>query len=161
MKKLTAFMLCLFLVLSVLAVGLAGEVTAAEEEEFIVPKVVPAKGIEDFVGEWMFYMIIQPDGTKITQEMMLASGDLDDHANLIISEKEALLYAPSADEMKPVKLEFVAEDGSLKLIDEETDSAAFFFLTDNGMLVYFAPEGDTGEDSVYLSRKEEVKAIQN
>ena len=45
MKKFTAFMLCLFLVLSVLAAGLAGEVTAAEKEEFIVPKVVPAQGI--------------------------------------------------------------------------------------------------------------------
>ncbi|MBR5959808.1 MAG: hypothetical protein IKZ98_02340 [Clostridia bacterium] len=154
MKKITAFMLCLFLVLSVLATSLAGEVTAAEEEEFIVPKVVPAKGIEDFVGEWMFYLIIQPDGTKLTQEMMLASGDLDDHANLVITENEALLYAPSADETKPVKLEFVAEDGSLKLIDEETDSAAFFFLTDNGMLVFFEPNVDNREATMYLSRKE-------
>ena len=161
MKKIIVCMLSLFLVVSVLAAGLAGEVTAAEDEEFVAPKVVPAKGIEDFIGEWVFYLVIEPDGTKYTQEDMLANGEIDEQANLIITEKEARLYAPYAEDMKPVKFEFVAEDGSLKLIDEKTETTAVFFLTDNGMLVYFAPKGDTGEDTVYFSRKEEGQTIQN
>ena len=50
MKKIIVCMLSLFLVLSVLAVGLASEAAAGDEVEFVVPKVVPAKGIEDFIG---------------------------------------------------------------------------------------------------------------
>ena len=62
MKKTTAFMLALMAVLSVLAVGLAGEVAAGDEVEFVVPKVVAAKGIEDFVGQWFISHVCMRTG---------------------------------------------------------------------------------------------------
>ena len=160
MKRTIAFILSLMTVLSVLATGLALEVTAADEMEFVVPNIIPAKGIEDYLGEWMFYLIIEPDGRKYTPENMQADGEVDDRANVTITEDALLLYTPSAGEIDPLKHEFIAEDGSLKVINEQIGDTAIFFLTDNGMLMFFSPEGDAGESSVYLARKEDGKTTQ-
>ena len=157
MKKAAAWMLCLFLVLSVLAVSLAGEAVTAGEEEFIVPNIIPAKGIEDFIGEWVFYLVAAKDGRTMTREEMPATEQVDDKANVTISEDALIVYAPSSGELAPVKVEFNAENGSLKAINEEDDSTVVFYLTDNGMLVFFEPDDVTREGAVYLARIEETK----
>ena len=160
MKRITAFMLCLFLVLSVLAVGLAGEAEGTAEDGFVAPKIVPAKGVEDFIGEWMLYLAFKPDGTEYTREDMLANGDVDDQASLTITEDKVLIYTPYTGENEPMKHEFIAEDGSLKVINEKTEDTVILFLTDNDMLVLFVPDGDAGEGSLYFSRIEEGKTVQ-
>ena len=61
MKRAIAFILSLMMVLSVLATGLAGEVSAAEDLAFTLPEIIPAKGIEDFIGEWYRRMGVLSD----------------------------------------------------------------------------------------------------
>lgn len=155
MKRTIAFILSLMMALSVLATGLAGEAAAGDEAEFVVPKVIPAKGIEDFIGEWVFYLIAAKDGRTMTREEMLATEQVDDKANVTISEDALIIYAPSTGELEPVKVEFNAENGSLKVINEEDDSTVVLYLTDNGMLVFFEPDDETREGAVYLVRIEE------
>ena len=157
MKRAIAFILSLMMVLSVLATGLAGEVSAAEDLAFTLPEIIPAKGIEDFIGEWVFYLVAAKDGRTMTREEMLATEQVDDKANVTISEDTLILYAPSSGELAPVKVEFNAENGSLKVINEEDDSTVVFYLTDNGMLVFFEPDDVTREGAVYLVRIEETK----
>lgn len=154
MKKATALILCLFLTLSVLAVSFASEAVTMAGGEFIVPNIIPAKGIEDFIGEWVFYLIKGPNGIEMDREEMLEKGDVDERANITITEDTLLLYAPSTGELEPVKHEFNAEDGSLKVINEEAENTIVLFLTDNGMLVFFEPDVDNREATMYLSRKE-------
>ena len=155
MKRAIAFILSLMMVLSVLATGLAGEVSAAEDLAFTLPEIIPAKGIEDFIGEWVFYLVAAKDGRTMTREEMLATEQVDDKANVTISEDTLIIYAPSTGELAPVKVEFNAENGSLKAINEEADSTTVFYLTDNGMLVFFEPDDVTREGAVYLTRIEE------
>ncbi|QUC66128.1 hypothetical protein [Aristaeella hokkaidonensis] len=155
MKRAIAFILSLMMVLSVLATGLAGEVSAAEDLAFTLPEIIPAKGIEDFIGEWVFYLVAAKDGRTMTREEMLATEQVDDKANVTISEDTLIIYAPSTGELAPVKVEFNAENGSLKAINEEADSTTVIYLTDNGMLVFFEPDDVTREGAVYLTRIEE------
>ena len=155
MKRAIAFILSLMMVLSVLATGLAGEVSAAEDLAFTLPEIIPAKGIEDFIGEWVFYLVAAKDGRTMTREEMLATEQVDDKANVTISEDTLIIYAPSTGELAPVKVEFNAENGSLKAINEEADSTVVFYLTDNGMLVFFEPDDVSREGAVYLTRIEE------
>ncbi len=157
MKRAIAFILSLMMVLSVLATGLAGEVSAAEDLEFTLPEIIPAKGIEDFIGEWVFYLVAAKDGRKMTREEMLATEQVDDKANVTISEDTLIVYAPSSGELAPVKVEFNAENGSLKAINEENESTTVLYLTDNGMLVFFEPDDVSREGAVYLARIEETK----
>ncbi len=155
MKRAIAFILSLMMVLSVLATGLAGEVSAAEDLAFTLPEIIPAKGIEDFIGEWVFYLVAAKDGRTMTREEMLATEQVDDKANVTISEDALIIYAPSTGELEPVKVEFNAENGSLKVINEEAESTTVVYLTDNGMLVFFEPDDVTREGAVYLVRIEE------
>ena len=110
---------------------------------------------EDFIGEWVFYLIAAKDGRTMTREEMLATEQVDDKANVTISEDALIIYAPSTGELEPVKVEFNAENGSLKVINEEADSTVVLYLTDNGMLVFFEPDDETREGAVYLVRIEE------
>ena len=91
----------------------------------------------------------------MTREEMLATEQVDDKANVTISEDALIIYAPSTGELEPVKVEFNAENGSLKVINEEAESTVVFYLTDNGMLVFFEPDDETREGAVYLVRIEE------
>ena len=120
MKKAAAWMLCLFLVFSVLAVGLAGEAEVAGEEELIVPNIVPAKGIEDFIGEWNFCWVVYEDGAV----NKLPEAQPEDPANMIISEDKVLLYA-AGDSIGSVKPEFIPEDGSMRMIREDGTKTNF------------------------------------
>ena len=157
MKRTIAFILSLMMVLSVMAVGLAGEAVAVDEAEFVVPKVVPAKGMEDFTGEWGIYLIIFPDGAEYTREDMLADGLINDRPTLIIKEDSVFIYGSFSGEIWPVKHEFVPENGSLKIIGEDAEDIVTLFLTDNGMLLYHGIEGNLEEgDSLNLMQKKET-----
>ena len=152
MKKAAAWMLCLFLVFSVLAVGLAGEAEVAGEEEFIVPNIIPAKGIEDFVGEWNFCWVVYEDGAV----NRLPEAQPDDPANMIISEDEVLLYA-AGDSIGSVKPEFIPEDGSLRMIREDGTTTTSLHLTDNGMIAFTIPASFSVPDgyTIYMIQKEQ------
>lgn len=152
MKKVTAWMLCLFLVFSVLAVGLAGEAEVVDEEEFIVPNIVPAKGMEDFIGEWNFCWMVYEDGAV----NRLPEAQPDDPANMIISGDEVLLYA-AGDSLGSVKPEFIPEDGSLRMIREDGTTTTSLHLTDNGMIAFTIPASSSVPDgyTIYMIQKEQ------
>ena len=152
MKKATAWMLCLFLVFSVLAVGLAGEAEVAGEEEFIVPNIVPAKEIEDFIGEWDFCWMVYEDGAV----NRLPEAQPDDPANMIISEDKVLLYA-AGDSLGSVKPEFIPEDGSMRMIREDGTATTSLHLTDNGMIAFTIPASSSVPDgyTIYMIQKEQ------
>ena len=152
MKKAAAWMLCLFLALSVLAVSLAGEAEVAGEEDFAVPNIVPAKGIEDFVGEWNFCWVVYEDGAV----NRLPEAQPDDPANMIISEDKVLLYA-AGDSIGSVKPEFIPEDGSLRMIREDGTTTTSLHLTDNGMIAFTIPASFSMPDgyTIYMIQKEQ------
>ena len=52
----------------------AGELIWSPDNEntFTVPNVIPAKGIEEFIGEWHYFRFVKEDGTEISREEMLA-----------------------------------------------------------------------------------------
>ena len=152
MKKAVAWMLCLFLVLSVLAVSLAGEAVTAGEEEFIVPNIVPAKGIEDFVGEWNYCWMVYEDGAV----NKLPEAQPEDPANMIISEDKALLYAAGAS-LGSVTPEFIPEAGSLRMIREDGTTTTSLHLTDNGMIAFTIPASFSVPDgyTIYMIQKEQ------
>ena len=152
MKKATAWMLCLFLVFSVLAVGLAGEAEVAGEEDFAVPSIVPAKGIEDFIGEWNFCWVVYEDGAV----NRLPVAQPEDPANMIISGEEVLLYA-AGDSIGSVKPEFIPEDGSMRMIREDGTTTTSLHLTDNGMIAFTIPASFSVPDgyTIYMIQKEQ------
>ena len=164
MKKFTAFMLCLFLVLSVLAVSLAEGAETAAVEEFVAPNIVPAKGIEEFIGEWVFDRIMLPDGIVHTREDVMAEaaedGEDEDVVDITItiSEKDVSFHAHVAGDLGPYQYEFIPESGSLKVNVEDQGLVVTLCLTDNGMLYYSEAKGDVEKETVYFIRKEEVKA---
>ena len=128
---------------------------SAGEDVFTVPNIIPAKGIEDFIGEWHYLMVVNEDGTEMSREELLAEGIIDDHAEVIITKDEIQLFAPSLDGSASLKIEFDPEDGSLKILNG-SDELPVLRLTDNGLLLIFVPAyGLTSGDSVaYLTREE-------
>ena len=138
MKKVVTFILSLCLVLALLIPGLADEVSPEAKDSFTPPTVVPAKGIEDFIGEWQFYWIIRDDGTEMNREQMLADGLVDSRAEVTITESELILYTDFEEHLNSIKHEFIPEDGSLKILNG-SDEPPVFRLNDNGMLSCLVP----------------------
>jgi hypothetical protein len=124
-------------------------------DAFIVPNVIPAEGIEDFLGEWHYFRIVNEDGSEKSREEMLAEGILDDHAEIIITEDEIKLYTASLGDAGSVKYEYIPADGSLKILNGD-DNPPVLHLADNGMLLFFTPAYafPSGNSTVYLSRRE-------
>lgn len=125
------------------------------ENTFTAPNVIPAKGIEDFLGEWHYFRFVKEDGTEISREEMLAEGLVDDHAEITVTEDEIKLYSNSLGNVGTVKYEFNPDDGSLT-IQNGTDLLPVLRLTDNGMLVLFVPASVTSSEgtTAYLTRWE-------
>ena len=124
-------------------------------DAFIVPNVIPAEGIEDFLGEWHYFRIVNEDGSEKSREEMLAEEILDDHAEIIITEDEIKLYTASLGDAGSVKYEYIPADGSLKILNGD-DNPPVLHLADNGMLLFFTPAYafPSGNSTVYLSRRE-------
>ena len=153
MRKAIAIILSLSLVLSILAVSLANEVSPAVKDEFIIPNAVPAKGIEDFFGEWYFVFVLDEDGTEMTREQMLADGIVDDQAEITITETEIILYSVSLGDPMLMKYTFNPEDGSLSILNGG-DELPVLRLNDNGMLSVFVPAYNCSHSSTaYLVRQ--------
>ena len=154
MKKRTAFMLAPVMVLSVLAVGLAGEVAAGDEVEFVVPKVVAAKGIEDFVGQWFISHVVYEDGKVLSREEMIAEDDLvDTDVDITITEDSVLLFDMEEDDGEAlITPEYVPEDGTLK-ISNGSDEQPVLKMNDNGMLSCFVRVSEEEQYTVYFTRK--------
>jgi len=146
MKKMIAFILSLCLVFTLLGACLADEAATESKDPFTPPVPVPAKGIEDFIGEWQFYRIIKEDGTDVSREQLLADGLVDDRAELTISENELTLYTHSSNYTEVFNYEFVPEDGTLKLLNG-SEQPPVFILNDNGMLSCFV-QSDTSFTSL-------------
>ena len=133
----------------------ADEPASLSEAAFIVPNVIPAKSIEDFLGEWHYFRVVNEDGSEVNREEILAEGIADDHAEFIITEDEIELYAASLDGSKSVKYEFVPDDGSLRILNG-SDELPVLHLADNGMLILFVPAYglSSGSTTAYLVRVE-------
>ena len=133
----------------------ADEPASLSEAAFIVPNVIPAKSIEDFLGEWHYFRVVNEDGSEVNREEILAEGIADDHAEFIITEDEIELYAASLDGSKSVKYEFVPDDGSLRILNG-SDELPVLHLADNGMLILFVPAYglSSGSTAAYLVRGE-------
>ena len=158
MKKIVAYLLCLMMVLSVLAVGLASEAVGTDEVEFVVPKVVPAKGIEDFIGKWFICKVVYEDGKIISREEMieedgLQDGSQDGEADMAIFEDRISLFDMDEEEGEPViKPVFVPEDGTLKIVNG-SDETPVLRMNDNGMLSCFVQISEEEQYTVYFVRK--------
>ena len=154
MKRTLAFILSLMMALSVLAVGLAEEAAAGDEAEFVVPKVVPAKGMEDFTGEWFICRVVCEDGKVIGREEMIAEDNLPDSGvDITITEDRILLFDMDEDDGDPIiKPEYVPEDGTLKLVNGR-DEPPVFRMNDNGMLSCFVQLSEEVQYTVYFARK--------
>ena len=154
MKRTIAFILSLMVAFSVLAVGLADEVSAAEDVEFVVPKVVPAKGMEDFTGEWFICRVVCEDGKVIGREEMIAEDNLSDSGvDITITEDRILLFDMNEDDGDPIiKPEYVPEDGTLKLMNGR-DEPPVLRMNDNGMLSCFVQLSEEVQYTVYFARK--------
>ena len=130
------------------------DTSSGTENGFIAPGIVPAKGIEDFIGEWQYYRIINEDGSAISRDNLLADGLADDHAEYIITEDEVMLYAASLGDVGSVTYKFNPEDGSLVFQNGSYDPPVMR-LTDNGMLYIYIPTGSSsGGIAAYLVRKQ-------
>ncbi len=133
----------------------ADEPASLSEAAFIAPNVIPAKGIEDFLGEWHCFSVVNEDGSEMNREEIPAEGIADDHPEFIITKDEIELYAASLDGSESVKYEFVPDDGSLRILNG-SDEPPVLHLADNGMLILFVPAYDlsSGSTTAYLVRWE-------
>lgn len=133
----------------------ADEPVSDDEDVFTVPNIIPAKGIEDFIGKWNYFRIVNEDGTEMSREEMLAEGLVDDQAEIIITKDEIQLYAASLDGSESVKYEFAPDDGSLRILNG-SDDLPVLHLTDNGMLLIFIPayNSSSGDTIAFLIREE-------
>ena len=122
---------------------------------FSVPNVIPVKGMENFIGEWHYFRIVNGDGSEMSREEMLAEGLIYDYAEIIITKDEIQLFAPSLDDSASVEVEFDPEDGSLKILNG-SEELPVLRLADNGMLILFVPAYNTssGDTTAYLTREE-------
>ena len=154
MKRMIAFILSLVMMLSVLAVGLAREVAAGDEVEFVVPKVVAAKGIEDFVGQWFISHVVYEDGKVLSREEMIAEDDLvDSDVDITITEDSVLLFDMDEEDGDPIITpEYVPEDGTLK-ISNGSDEQPVLKMNDNGMLSCIVRLSKEEQYTVYFTRK--------
>lgn len=153
-KKATAFVLTLFLILSALPVGIAGNVDTVAGGVFAEANVVPAKDIGDFVGEWVLYSLIMEDGTVCAREDILKAMEADE-VSIVITEEDLLFHAHGIDDIGPLEYEFIAENGSLKTDIEEQDGSVTLYLTDDGMLYYTETrKGIKQGQTAYFMRKE-------
>ena len=132
----------------------AGDSVSVGSDMDGLPNIIPAKGIEDFLGEWHYFRIVNEDGSEMNRQEMLAEGIIDDHAEIIITEDEITLYSRSLEGSESVKVEFNPEDGSLKIMNGG-DPLPVLHLADNGMLVIFVPAYNTtsGDTTAYLTRE--------
>ena len=123
------------------------------ESSFTVPNSIPAKGIEDFIGEWHYFRIVNEDGSEMSREEMLAEGLIYDYAEIIITKDEIQLFAPSLNDSASIEVEFDPEDGSLKILNG-SEELPVLRLADNGMLILFVPAYNTssGDTTAYLTR---------
>ncbi len=119
-----------------------------------LPNIIPAKGIEDFLGEWHYFRIVNEDGSEMNRQEMLAEGIIGDHAEFIITKDEIKLYAASLNDSATIGYEFVPDDGSLRILNGG-DELPVLRLADNGMLVMFVPAYNTtsGDTTAYLTRE--------
>ena len=160
-KKATAFVLALFLILSALPAGMAGEVGVVSGEVdtaaggvSAAANIVPAKDVGDFIGEWVLYSLIMEDGTVCAREDILKAMEADE-VSIVITEEDLLFHAHGIDDIGPLKYEFIAENGSLKTDIEEQDGSVTLYLTDDGMLYYTEiRKGIKQGQTAYFMRKE-------
>ncbi len=134
---------------------LVDESVSVDKDTFTVPNIISAKGIEDFIGEWHYFRIVNEDGSEMNREEMLAEGlAYDDRAEVIITKDDIILYAASLDDSASVKYEFVPDDGSLRILNG-SDEFPVMHRADNGMLIIFIPGYNlsSGSTTAYLTRR--------
>ncbi len=159
MKKTIIILLAAMLMIS--SVSLAedpsslpdADLLVLDKDTFIVPNIITAKGIGDFIGEWHYVRIVNEDGSEMNREEMRAEGLVyDDRAEVIITKDEIKLYAESLNDSASVKYEFVPDDGSLRILNG-SDELPVVHLADNGMLIIFIPGYNlsSGSTTAYLT----------
>ena len=132
-----------------------GEAAAPAGDGFAAPKIIPAGGIEDFIGEWQYVRIENADGSAMDREEMLADGIVDDRPEITVTEDEIILYSVAEGEIGSVRYEFVPGDGTLEILND-SDDPPVLCLADNGMLVVFVSSNlSSGDMTAYLVRKEQ------
>lgn len=142
MKKTLSVILSLFLIFSGLTASALG-MTAIED--FTAPQIVPAKGIEDYYGQWELYGTLSTTATGAEQMipydkndplLSLLSMDLD------ISEEHCFINVTGNKQSAECDYEFNPDDGSL-VTKHDGEVFYVFNLHDNGMISYTQEtEGD-------------------